>query len=295
MKYIFPLFLFSIILSGILFAFKNNKPKPKNTILWEIKHPQFKYRSYIFGTIHLIEKEYFIFPKQIQKYILKSDKVILELPGIPTPDQLEPFIYNENGQNVLSHFSTDQKQTLLQWVKKNLQLNEDEFIESYGKFKPFILAQTITQFAFLDKTVSYEREIIKTIKNKDISLEGLETTESQISLFASLPIQKQIQMVLQAIDSSETNKSLLKLLQQAYKEQDLDKIHQLIQEESIVTATDFNYFVTDRNLLWIKPLSNYFKNGKNFVAVGAGHLAGENGILNLLRKEGYRTKAIYLK
>jgi hypothetical protein len=180
-------------------------------------------------------------------------------------------------------------------VKKNLQLNEDEFIESYGKFKPFILAQTITQFAFLDKTVSYEREIIKTIKNKDISLEGLETTESQISLFASLPIQKQIQMVLQAIDSSETNKSLLKLLQQAYKEQDLDKIHQLIQEESIVTATDFNYFVTDRNLLWIKPLSNYFKNGKNFVAVGAGHLAGENGILNLLRKEGYRTKAIYLK
>lgn len=295
MKYFFPLFLFSLILSGLLFAFTKNKNKPKNTLLWEVKHPDSKYASYIFGTIHLIEKEYFRFPKRLQKFILSSDKVVLELPGMPTSEQLKPFIYLQEGENILTYFSMEQKNKLLQWVEKNLHLNEEEFIESYGKFKPFMVAQTITQFAFLDKTVSYEREIINTLKKTNISLEGLETVESQINLFSALPMDKQVNMVIQAIETSDTNKLLLKEMQQAYKDQNLDLIHQLIQEESALTATDFNHFITERNKHWIQPLTNYFRNGKTFVAVGAGHLAGEQGILNLLRKEGYKTKAIYLK
>ena len=295
MKYIFPLLLFTIILSGILFAFKNSKRNSKNTLLWEIKDPNSKYTSYIYGTIHLIEKEYFHFPKQLQKIILKSDKVVLELPGVPTSEQLKPLIYLENGKDLLSYFSDDQKKQLLNWVEQNLHLNEEEFTESYGKFKPFVVAQTITQFAFLDKTVSYEREIINILKNKNIPLKGLETIENQIDLFNNLPMENQINMIIQAIESTVKNQSLLAQMQRAYKDQDLDHIHQLLQEESTLTATDFNHFVTARNTQWIKPLKQYFSQGKTFVAVGAGHLAGENGILNLLRKEGYKTKPIYLK
>ena len=269
MKYFFPLLLITIILSGILFAFKNTKRKPKNTLLWEIKHPNSKYTSYIFGTIHLIEKEYFHFPKL--------------------------YIYLENDQDLLSYFTQEQNKVLLQWVEQNLHLNEQEFTESYGKFKPFILVQTITQFAFLDKTISYEREIVKIIKNQNIPIEGLETIENQINLFNILPMENQVNMIMQAIESTTKNQLILSQMQQAYKDQDLDRIHQLLLEESTLTSTDFNHFVTARNMQWIKPLTTYFSQGKTFVAVGAGHLAGENGILNLLRKEGYKTKAIYLK
>ena len=295
MKYFFPLLLFTIILSGILFAFKNTKRNPRNTLLWEIKHPNSKYTSYIFGTIHLIEKEYFHFPKLLQKKILKSDKVVLELPGFPTSEQLKPYIYLEKDQDLLSYFKQDQKKVLLQWVEQNLHLNEQEFTESYGKFKPFILVQTITQFAFLDKTVSYEREIVKIIKNQTIPIEGLETIENQINLFNILPMENQVNMIMQAIESTTKNQLILSQMQQAYKDQDLDRIHQLLLEESTLTSTDFNHFVSARNTQWIKPLTTYFTQRKTFVAVGAGHLAGENGILNLLRKEGYKTKAIYLK
>lgn len=49
-----------------------------------------------------------------------------------------------------------------------------------------------------------------------------------------------------------------------------------------------------RNEAWIPQLETLFKSGSTFVAVGAGHLAGEKGVLSLLKEKGYQVEVIGL-
>ena len=69
--------LFILIASTVLGQNKVTEfPMENSSLLWKIDSPSVKGESYLFGTMHLIEKEYFIFPKKLQKYVKKSKQQI---------------------------------------------------------------------------------------------------------------------------------------------------------------------------------------------------------------------------
>ena len=57
-------------------------------------------------------------------------------------------------------------------------------------------------------------------------------------------------------------------------------------------STSFLPLLINRNKNWIPEISKYAKEKPTFFGVGAGHLPGENGVINLLRKAGYTVKAV---
>jgi uncharacterized protein YbaP (TraB family) len=72
-----------------------------------------------------------------------------------------------------------------------------------------------------------------------------------------------------------------------YKNQDLDKIDELSRKEDAGMDKYMDLLLYDRNRKWAKALPGLFSSQSLLVAVGAAHLPGENGVINLLRKQGY--------
>lgn len=280
-----------LILIVLSFSFKK---KPKQNLLWEISSPLKKEKSYLFGTIHLIEKEFFHFPDFLKEKINQSTNIIFETP-YPNSTNIRSLLLIPNNENIFSYLNENEKNKILKWSTENLKMDENEFLENYGNFKPFVLFQTITQLPFLDNSVSYEQEIYKIVKNSSKKIEGLETVEEQIELLDKIPLEIQKKQLFFAIDSTTKNQTILREMQLAYKQQDLQKIEQWIKIESKTSHFSVDDFIFKRNKKWITKIVSNINTNSTFIAVGAGHLSGEEGLINLLKKEGFKLKSIYIK
>jgi uncharacterized protein len=82
---------------------------------------------------------------------------------------------------------------------------------------------------------------------------------------------------------------------QVYKSQQLDKLETLFNDEEFGMEEYQDILLDNRNKNWVTQLKTLMKNESVFVAVGAGHLVGEKGLIALLKKEGYTLKPVLNK
>ena len=268
-------------------------PLTTSSLLWKIESPTSK-TSYLFGTMHIIEKEYFIFPKSLEKLVSKSDKVIMELPGIPSPKEALPLITIKQG-SFFDFFSKEQTDSILQWANSELKMNEQLFRSVFYKMKPFVVVQTAVQLQFQGKTESYEKSFYTLSNDKKIETIGLETVQQQMSFFDDLTKEEQAEMVMESIRSSEKSIESINKMQKIYYRQNVDSLYLVIHEEGGVLSKKQTQLLDDRNKNWIHKIKNNISTKNCFIAVGAGHLGGTNGLIRLLQKEGYTLTPIQLQ
>jgi uncharacterized protein YbaP (TraB family) len=77
-----------------------------------------------------------------------------------------------------------------------------------------------------------------------------------------------------------------------YKKQELDSIKNLVSKSEFGSDKYDDILLNNRNKNWVKQLNTIMKNESVFVAVGAGHLVGDEGLISLLRKEGYKVEPL---
>ena len=80
-----------------------------------------------------------------------------------------------------------------------------------------------------------------------------------------------------------------------YKKQQLDSIKSLMGKSESGEEKYDDLLLNNRNKNWVKQLKEIMKNESVFVAVGAGHLVGEKGLIKLLKKEGYKVEPLQNK
>lgn len=284
----FFLSVFYILLGTSGFA-QSVRPYPmtEKSLLWKVQHPEKAGEIHLFGTMHLMEKAYFYFPKKLEKLVEKSDVVVMELAGMPSPAEAMKHILLPKDANFFDFFSPAQRDTILQWAQNKLQMDETTFRSSFSKMKPFALVQMVVQLEFLGKTESYEVRFEGLAKSKSIPLEGLETIADQMRIFDRLTKEQQSEMVMESIREGNDEIDEIKRIQQVYTKQDLDALYALIDEEEGVIEEMESELLTDRNINWTKQLANYMDGRQVFVAVGAAHLGGPKGLIRLLEAEGY--------
>lgn len=268
-------------------------PAPKMSLLWKIEGNGLKQPSYLFGTMHLIQREYFYFPAALEKVIKKSDVVVTEIALDKMGDQAEALkhIYLTEG-SLFDFFSEEQQDTILQWAENKLMLKKEPFMASFGKMKPFVILQTVVQLEFFGKTESYEMKIKEVADKSKIPYRGFESVAEQISFFDNLSREEQAEMVMESLRDGEKNKKMMIEMQGIYKRQQLDSLHYLVRRESGVIAQRESSFLGQRNKRWIPQIKEIIQQQKAFIAVGAGHLAGDEGVIQLLREEGYTVTPI---
>ena len=286
-KYYYCLGFLSLFITLSSFLWVDNQPeKEQISLLWKIEGNGLKQPSYLFGTMHLIEKQYFYFPESLEKIVKKSDLLVMEIAGIPDQAKAMEYLVLKEG-TFYDFFTPEQMDTILAWTKSKMMLDEKAFDLTFSKFKPFVLVQTATQMQFIGKTESYELTLQNIANKSKIKMEGLETIADQMKIFDDLTKTQQAEMVMEGIRDEVKSSEMNVRMQQIYRRQRIDSLYNMIHQEGGVLEKEQEAFLDNRNRNWIPKIKNYVSQGKTFIAVGAGHLGGENGVIRLLEKEGF--------
>ena len=264
-----------------------------STLLWKIEGEQSKV-SYLFGTIHLIEKEYFSFPKLLEKKLLKCEQVVLELSEIPAEDQVQKLLQLDSGY-FRDFFTQVQYDSLIDWSKKNWGMSPTLFNRTFEKLPPFAFSQMTTQMKYLSNAISYDRYIMEFAQKNKLKIGGLESIETQVQLLKNIPRELQTQMAMESIRNVAKNDSLFKLMQTYYMAQDIQALNELIHDKDANLDGFTEDLLDHRNEAWIPKMQLEMAQASTFFAVGAGHLSGKNGLIQLLKNKGYRVTPIFLK
>jgi uncharacterized protein YbaP (TraB family) len=127
---------------------------------------------------------------------------------------------------------------------------------------------------------------------------GLETVQEQLNLFESMSEADQIALLKYAVENFPDIDVMHAELLAAYKQRDLDGLMAIseasMQQDDQRLADEFQQrLVVDRNHRMAERMQPYLQQGKVFIAVGALHLPGEEGLLNLLEQQGYAVRRLY--
>lgn len=285
--------LFFLLASFTLFSFLNSDGKKINSsLLWEIQVDE-NHKSFIFGTIHMIEKDKFYFPKKLKQIIGRSELLILELDKVPGPlDVLK--LLKEKSYQTIDQFNKTQQDSIFNWFEDKMNYNEQRTRGLFYKMPPVFVSQTMILKLIDKKLKSYEKEIFKIAKKKNIQTLGLETLDFQFKLLTSLPDSISRKSILQTVKHDSLIKSDFNKLTDIYLNQNIDSIHQFIVKSEEYSDISTKELIDQRNNNWVPILENEFNKSNCFIAVGSGHLGGKNGIINLLIKKGYQLKPISL-
>jgi uncharacterized protein YbaP (TraB family) len=285
-------FLF-VFFQTLLIAQVSEFPFEESSLLWKIEGPGIKKGSYLFGTMHLIEKEHFYFPPKLTKIVEKSEALVMELPGLPNQMEAMKYVTLKEG-SFFDFFNEEQTDSILVWAKEKMGMNEESFRATMSKMKPFVVVQMATQMQFIGKTESYEITLDKLAKEKGLKIFGLETVAEQMSFFDKLTPQQQTRMVMNGLEDGVEAIELTRKMQVLYKGQHVDSLFMMIQQEGGVLADEQSSFLDQRNEKWIPQIIDLAAKQKVFIAVGAGHLGGPNGVIRLLQKQGYTVTPVKL-
>jgi len=271
----------------------------ENSLLWKITGNGLEKESYLYGTIHIIDAESFFWPENTMESFNKSNKVVFEIDLDEMTDMgaimgLMTKVMMKDGMT-LQKLLTAEDYALVNDHFKDLGLP----MFMLEKMKPMFLtifAEGDMDFASMQdpsqsSTKSYEMEFYELANNTEKEVFGLETMDDQISLFDSIPYADQAKMLVDGIKASsepeEGVESELEMITRMYVEQDINSMVSSIEEEGSDLAGFEDLLLNDRNEKWIPLMSTYMKESPTFFAVGAGHLAGKKGVINLLREVGY--------
>lgn len=264
----------------------------ESSLLWKIEGNGAQ-ESYLFGTMHLIEKEYFIFPESLEAKLKNSDKLVMEIAGLPNALDAMQLVMLEEGE-LWDYFNEAQTDTLLKFMEEQANMSEKMMRAGFTKMKPFAVVQIATQMAFAGETESYEMTMQKIAEKDSIEIGGLETAEEQMKIFDEMTKEEQTEMVMQSIRDFDKNIETTKEMMRVYSRMNIDSLYMMVNEDESVMTADQDKILNDRNKRWIPQIKDYVTEGKTFIAVGAAHLGGDLGVIMLLRKQGYTLTPIEL-
>lgn len=267
--------------------------KNGNSLLWKVEGKGIK-PAYLFGTMHLINEEYYSFSENLTKRITQSDAIIMEVNGLSNPLSTFQLMSLDSGR-VQDYFSKEQLIELLAFMDQELNTDPETFDKVYGGMKPFMILQAVTQKYFDETAQSYDLTIMGLAAENDIPLIGLETVEQQLGFFDQISNNEMAEMILESVRNYKKEKKEIDKLMKIYAEQRVDKLVPLFQKQSPELMQHADVFLYDRNKAWVPKLEKEMLEKTCFVAVGAGHLFGDDGLIDLLEKKGYTLTAISIE
>lgn len=261
--------------------------KDDNTLLWQISGNGLQKPSYLFGTFHLMCKDDIQFSDQLKTALANSTTMYMELdmddPGLMLRGMM--LMTMKGGKKLADFYSKEEYQKIETFFKDSISAPLS-FLQT---MKPFMLLALLYPKMMPCKTVSgVEEELMKLAKVQKKDIKGLETMELQAAVFDSIPYEEQAKELLKSIDSMELNKKNFDTMMMVYKSQRLSAFEALFSKSEFGMQDHEDILLNKRNLNWVEQLGIILKKENVFIAVGAGHLVGENGLITLLRKKGYK-------
>ena len=275
-------------------AIKLPSNSDENSLLWEISGKHLSKPSYLFGTFHLMCKEDIHFSNNLTQAIKNVEDVYFEM-DLDDPSNTFGallFMNMKNGKTLKDLYSSEDYTRLSIFFKDSLQAPID-FIK---KIKPAFLEAFIYPKLMPCKNMSgVEEELMKIAKQNKKEIKGFETIQLQAAVFDSIPYEEQAKDLLKTIDSIGQYKKYFDSMLTVYKNQQLSQIEKMFNSTEFGMEENRDVLLDNRNKNWVEQLKKIMKGKNVFIAVGAGHLVGDKGLIALLKKEGYKLRPLFNK
>jgi uncharacterized protein YbaP (TraB family) len=259
-----------------------------NTLLWRISGNGLLKPSYLFGTMHILCADQAVLSRNMLSVIRGCDEVFFEINLDDIAGMMKSLKYMQmnNGTKLSDLLSTSDYQKVKSYFDNHgSPLLPFSLLE---RFKPMLISGIIEEDGLDCKaTNGMELVIMKEARAHNKKIDGLETAVFQAGLFDSIPYESQARDLVNYIDSMNIYKKMTSELAASYSHQDLQKIDELTRTGDASVGNYLDLLLYGRNRNWAHSLDSLLPGKTLLIAVGAGHLPGEEGVISLLRKKGY--------
>lgn len=264
----------------------------QSSLLWKVTAKGAAKPTYIFGTIHAIPQSKFFFPKAATDALSSSDKLVLEI-NMDNAQEMSslPSMIAMKEKTIKDFMTPEEFKKVSQYITDSAGIP----FEQVASLKPFVFTSLLLPKIVGSAPASYEQYLLTEAKKANKPVDGIETIAEQVGTFDKLPLDMQVKQLVELIgDMGKARKEYQQLLE-AYASQQLGQMLKLSEEGNKDYPLFNQVMINDRNTSWIPRLKSRIDAGGCFIAVGAGHLPGSNGILELLKKNGYKVEPVTTK
>ena len=274
-----------IVAALALCAFTANAQKLENSLLWKISGNGLKAPSYLFGTVHLT-CDATLSPK-VNAALDATQQLYLEL-DMDDPNMMTEMMGGMamiDGVTMTSLLSKEDYKLVNDFIKTNTGMP----LSMMDSYKPFLISAMLMPKMADCPVQSIEESLMKVSKQQNEEIYGLETFAEQFEVFDAIPYKDQMEDLLtSAKDNMASDRAEYEKMMAMYNTQDLNGLMKLMSESDKKTASHDDVLLVNRNKNWIPKIEKTAKEKPTFFGVGAAHLGGENGVIMLLRKKGYK-------
>jgi len=274
------LFLFP----AVLFAAQDK------AIYWSIMDGD-RQAGYLFGTIHSEDPRVLDFPESFLKQLGSNQVFAMELvPDLPTLKKLTEYMHYQDGTSLESQVGPERFEKVRELLLSHYQVPADwlESMKVWAVVMTLSVPPPETGF-FMDFSLSLRAS------GSGLRVVGLETLDQQLSFLEDMPAGQQLELLDQALVGYDRVGELHDQMVDGYLAGDLQALKKAAEEQmDQLTREAKNYFIEQgidaRNHRMLESLLPLLAESRVFVAVGALHLPGDQGLVSLLRENGYILK-----
>ncbi|WP_340200679.1 TraB/GumN family protein [Ascidiimonas sp. W6] len=285
MNYLKSILTLVFIISFSTINAQKNEPL-ENSVLWKIEHTDLEKTSYLLGTLHLMCSEDFKLADKIVNTLKNADVLVSEI-NMSNPEEIKAMQdYMANPKKV-SEELTEEQFNKLDALTQNVINMPLSNLDNYGLSGLYSIMFSkmlpCSDLKFMDV------ELQKLAIENGLSISAFEKATEQLDyLKKGFSVDFTFnQLMLFESYKTDFNKAI-----KLYLEEDIETAVGLITKEQYMDENAKKYIQIIRNKNWVKKIPQMMAESSNVFAVGAAHLTGEEGIINLLRNKGYTITAV---
>src|SRR4051794_7208951 len=271
--------------------------KGDNALLWKVSGKGLSQPSYLFGTYHFLTNAFIDTMPGVKAAYASSKAVAGELVMDSSMQTSVMQAALLNGTTLKQLLPDTLYTKAAEWFKVEAGLNLS-MLNGFNPITVMTLAMAIAQQKYFPNKpgeVQLDTYFQQEGKQEGKQILGLETVDVQINaLYKQLSLQRQVELLDELFKTKDSLKQSIDEMNNAYISQDLT----LLQKEMYTGSykpEEIKVLLDDRNNHWMQELPTLMQQQPLFVAVGALHLVGKNGLVNQLRARGFTVTPVNTK
>ncbi len=263
--------------------------KKKNSLIWQFQKSETDSPNYLIGTMHVSDARAFGLLSDFEEKIRVCEIYAAEMPLDQTDmSDINTHLLLPDNQSLTDVLPKAYFRRLETFLLKRFAISVQNFIP----FKPIVVTNFLTEKCFSnDNWTSLDQTLWDFAQNEGKILRGVESQEEQVSIFKKITIEEQIKMLKDTIQHYAKYRRQLHRLAKFYEQADILAIYKAVRKTA---HGNRQLLLFNRNFLMTNRIEALTTEGSVCVAIGAGHLAGKKGVLNLLKKQGFLVKSVSL-
>jgi len=262
-------------------------------LLWKIEKPS-QPTSYLFATMHVSDPRVVNLPQPVEQAFTDSTQFVMEmLLTFQAVGLVSRASFFSDGRTLADVMQAENYRRLLDLLQKRMQLGESVV----RHMKPWAVFSLLMMPVEQGSSAALDMQLYRRAVQAQKQVAGLETAQEQVDVFDQMSVADQLWLLNQAVSEIEQTDAVFPDMLAAYLQGDLAALmlmqQQMMSDESDIDDRLLQRLLTQRNQRMAQRLLPYLQRGGAFIAIGALHLSGQGGVLQLLQQQGYAVSPVY--